>query len=401
MEQTGGEWALYIEMKGKTMKRLHVFLLVISLLITGCSFDVQVMDATPTAPALESRVEVPIFDPLSVTSTPDVGPLPPLFSRVYFSTDPTQSSGISSFPTGTKQIFAVWDYQNMQDGMVVSREWYLDGKLWLTREENWDFAKYGSSGTMRDISIYDFNVGLPSGVYQLKLSINGMPQPIGVTPTGQGQNWQNFDIKSVTNATQELASPDWQWSVYIYDNQRIVLRDVSGTPKDVFTGKEINYLNWFNDSKHFIFVDRDYSGQQPGSPIGIRDDLYIFDMASGQVTLLYKNDHEFKGYGGPMPSPSGQYIAGLEGSGFGDACFVDSSMVFFQLNADLKSVTVLKQEQFSGIPSATDSTVYPVQEGSWQSDTQYLVTLKGTCGIDQSLMGEYLFDVPSVSTTRK
>jgi len=381
------------------MKRLIISLLMVFILIglTGCSFNVQVMDATPTAPALEPIVEASTVEPLPTVPTPDVGPLPPLFIGVYFTIDPTQSSGISSFPAGTKQIFAVWDYKNMRDGMVVTRQWYLDGKMWLQREENWDFAKYGSSGTIRDISIYDFDIGLPSGVYQLELLIDGTPQPIGVVVGGQNHNWINFEIKSVSNATQDSSSPDSKWSVSIYDTQQVVLRDVNGATKDVFTGKEINYLTWFNDSKHFIFTDRDYSGQEPGSPIGVRDDLYIYDVSSGQVTLLYKSDRKFQGFAGPMPSPDGKYIAGLEGSSFGDACFIDSRMIFFQLNSDLKSVTVLKQEQFSGIPSAVDSTVYPTQEGLWQNDTQYLVTLKGTCGVDQSLMGEYIFDMPTIS----
>ena len=383
------------------MKKLIVLLLMLAMLLVGCSFDVQVIEPTPTIPVLESTTGIAILDPVEFTPPPVVNTPLPKFSGVYFSTDPTQSSGVSFFPARTKQIFAVWDYQNMHEGLVVTRQWYLDGKMWLQREENWDFAKYGSSGTIRDVSIYDFDIGLPSGVYQLELLINGTPQPIGVTSTGQSRNWLNFTIRSEANAIQESASPDSQWTITVNDQQRIVLRDGRGTSKDVFTGKEINYLNWFNDSKHFIFADRDYSGQVPGSPIGVRDNLYIYDVSSGQVTLLYKSDRNFQGFAGPMPSPNGKYIAGLEGSGFGDACFIDSQMIFLQLNSDLKSVTVLKQEKFAGIPSAVDSTVYPEQEGSWQSDTQYLVTLKGTCGIDQSLMGEYIFDTSTISATRK
>jgi len=385
------------------MKKVIVFLLMIFMLIglAGCSFDVQVMDITPTAPVIESDTETPIPDPVSTIPISEVAVQSPQFSGVYFSTDPTQSSGVSSFPAGIKQIFAVWNYQNMREGMVVTRQWYLDGKMWLQREEKWDFAKYGSSGTIRDISIDDFDIGLPSGVYQLELLINGVPQPIGVSSTGQGQNWVTFEIKFVSDATQESASPDSKWSVYIYDTQRIVLRDADGATKDVFTGKDINYLTWFNDSKYFIFVNRDYSGQQPGVPIGARDDLYIYNLHSGQVTLLYRSDRTFQGFAGPIPSPNGKYIAGLEGSGFGDACFIDSQVIFLQLDPDLKSVAVLKQKQFSGIPSAVDSTVYPMQNGSWQSDTQYLVTLKGTCGVDQSLLGEYIFDIPTISASRK
>jgi hypothetical protein len=289
----------------------------------------------------------------------------------------------------------------MRAGMVVKREWYLDGQLWLTREEAWDFAKYGAAGTIRDISIYDFNTGLPSGVYQLRLFVDNLPQPISITANGQGQDWVNFEIQPLDGMFTAASSPDNLWGAYIYSQKRVVLRDINGTPKDVFSGREIPYLAWFADSKHFLFVDRDSSGQQPGSPLGVRDDLYIADVPTGQATLLYKGDSPFQGFDGPLPSFDGKYIAGLLGTGFGDACFVDSRLIFFEIASDFKSAKVIEQKSFTGIPSAADSVVYPAQEGGWRAGNQYAVTLKGTCAIDQSLMGVYVFDVPNLKATRE
>ena len=61
-------------------------------------------------------------------------------------TESTTSQNGRIFPAGTKQVYAVWNYMNMRAGMTVKREWYLNGQLWLTREEEWDFAKYGEHG---------------------------------------------------------------------------------------------------------------------------------------------------------------------------------------------------------------------------------------------------------------
>ena len=387
------------------MKKLFLVLSIIVLLGSGCSFDAHILTPLPveaTAPPLTPTAffsSIPDSTPtgLPVGFTPDS--TASLFYAARAVIDPNDTTTRSAFPVGTRRIYVVWNYQNMREGMTVKRKWYLDGKPWLQREESWNFAKYGASGTMRDVSIYDENVGLPSGVYQLQVYIEGIQQPIGVDTMFGPENWLNFEVQSVDEAISAASSPDNLWSTYIYGKKRIVLHDTTGTPKDIFTGREINYLTWFADGKHFLFVDRDYSGQQAGSPLGVRDELYIVDVATGQVTLLYKADSRFQGYGGPQPSLDGKYISGLLGSGFGDACFMDSSLIFFEVAGDFESVKAIEQKNFSGVPSKADSVVYPAQEGAWRAGNQYAVTLIGTCGIDPSLMGAYVFDVPNRKAT--
>ena len=186
------------------------------------------------------------------------------FYDANFSSNLLDANGSYTFPSGTKQVFAIWFYQNMRDGMVMRREWYLDGNLWLEREEPWDFAKHGANGIMRDVSIYDFDTGLSSGVYQLRMFVDGSLQPIGYLFNGHRQTWANFEIQPVVALTSASSSPDNLWTVSVYGIKRIVLLDNNGTPTEIFTGREINYLTWFGDSKHFLFVDRDCSGQQSG-----------------------------------------------------------------------------------------------------------------------------------------
>jgi hypothetical protein len=67
---------------------------------------------------------------------------------------------------------------------------------------------------------------------------------------------------------------------------------------------------------------------------------------------------------------------------------------------DYKSVKVINQEQFLGVPRGADKVVYPVAVGSWESNTQYRVALNGTCDTDPSLMGLYLFDIPSLKANQ-
>ncbi len=395
------------------MKKIYILFTLIAFTVSACTFNVEVLTPAPSVPtdvlATQTVASPPLTsasataESLSVTPAQDQTALPgqpaPSFFNARFASDPNNEFRQSSFPVRAPQIFGIWDYENMRAGLLVRREWYLDGKLWLAREEPWDFTKYGVNGMIRDISIYDFDTGLDSGVYQLRLYIDNIQQPIGSTATSPIQTWANFEIRSGESA-QGSASPNFQWTSTILGEKRIVIRDTNGTPTELYTGREIAYLVWLPDSRHLLFVDRDRSQQQTGTSIGIRDDLWIAEIVSGETHLLYRNNAVFQGRGGLIVSSDGRYIAGIEGSGFGDACVVDSRLIFFELSSDFQNVRSIKQEQFSGIPVAPDGIVYPVEEGTWQSGTQYLVTLNGTCGIDQNLLGPYLFDVSNLSAVK-
>jgi hypothetical protein len=97
--------------------------------------------------------------------------------------------------------------------------------------------------------------------------------------------------------------------------------------------------------------------------------------------------------GGLVISPDGRYVVSTEGSGDGDACFVNLQLVFFEMGGNFQSATVIRQEQFEGIPNVPDNTVYPDNAGTWQSSSQFAVPLKVTCVTDDSLAGLYLFDL--------
>lgn len=386
------------------MKKITASLLIFVFLISGCSFNVQVVTPVPASvdSASETQaVEIPISTTPIVMVTPDTGFTPttsdPIFFGGYTALDQAATLGQSSFPAGTKQVFAIMIYQNMRADLTIKREWYLDGKIWLTREEPWDFSKYGASGIMQDVSIYDTEVGLDSGAYQLRVYINNVQQPIGNDMATL--NYLNFVIQPYESYTG-VVSPDFQWTAEIYGGKRIVIRDVNGSPKDLYAGREIPYLTWFANSRELLFVDRDRSGQQPGTSIGVRDNLWIANIQTGDSHLLYESYTAFSGHNGLMLSTYEKYIVSLEGSGYADACMVDSRLIFFELANDRRSVTVIKQEQFTGIPASSDGSVYPMETGAWEADNLFHVTLDGTCGIDRAQLGQYVFNISARTATK-
>jgi hypothetical protein len=386
------------------MKKITAFLLIVVFLISGCSFNVEVVTPVPAPVDSGSEtqaVEIPISTAPTVIVTPDIGFTPttsdPIFFGAYTALDQAATPGQSSFPAGTKQVFAIMIYQNMRAGLTIKREWYLDGNIWLTREEPWDFSKYGASGTMQDVSIYDTEVGLDSGAYQLRVYINNVQQPIGNDTATL--NYLNFVIQPYESYTG-IVSPDLQWTAEIYGGRRIVIRDVHGTPKDLYTGREIPYLTWFANSRELLFVDRDRSQQQSDTSIGVRDNLWIANIQTGDSHLLYEGYTAFSSHNGLMLSTYEKYIVSLEGSGYADACMVDSRLIFFELANDRQSVTVIKQEQFTGLPASSDGTVYPMDDGAWEADNLFHVTLDGTCAVDRASLGQYMFNISARTTTK-
>ena len=388
------------------MKRLFIFLSVIVFLISGCSFDVHMVTPAPveTTPLPVTPIVFPSAAPVSISTdlpvpgyTPDPGVS--LFYGAHAVLDPTDPPGRSAFPVGTNRIYVVWNYQNMRQGLMVKREWYLDGKLWLMREEPWDFGKYGASGAMQDVSIFDLNVGLPTGVYQLQMYIDGLQQPIGADTMYGPELWLNFEVLPDGSVT-EAASPDFKWNAVVLDGNRLIVRDTKGTPAEFFTGLEIPNFVWFPDSKHLLFVNRDRSSQSSGTNRGIRDQLWIADIARREIILLYESD-TMLGLTGFSISPYGNFVATSEGSGDGDACFVSLKMKFFELASDFQSIRVIDQGKFAGIPSIPDRSFYPDDAGTWQNNSEYLSPMEITCVVDESLAGNYVFDVANLKAVKK
>jgi hypothetical protein len=381
------------------MKKTSALLIILApFLVSACTFNVEVL--TPDVVATESLTPTNTVMttltssatvPAPATATPTQVLTTPHFSNARFTVDASKNIFQTNFPARTRQIYAVWDYQNMREGLIVRRDWYFNDVLWITREEPWDLSKYGANGTISDISVYELEVGLESGNYRLELYIDLQPQPIG-----EGI-WPQFTI-STSEETTRVTSPNGQWVADVEDPRKLLLRDTGKNVRELFSGSEIANLTWLPGSQYLLFVNRDRSNQQAQTNFGIQDDLWIVEITSGATNLLYQNTGFFGKF---VVSPEGHYVASITGTGFGDACFVSSQLIFFELASDFRSAKNIKQEQFRGIPEAPDSVVYPVEAGTWQNETKYLVALTGTCNIATDQMGPYLFDLPKLRALKK
>jgi hypothetical protein len=98
----------------------------------------------------------------------------PSFSNLRFSDSPT---GVAQafFPSGTKRVYALWDYANVPVGAQMRRVWWRDGVVFVDRTVPWDFNTYGTAGTVRDVFIFDDISGLSDGSYIVEVSIVGQP----------------------------------------------------------------------------------------------------------------------------------------------------------------------------------------------------------------------------------
>lgn len=391
------------------MKKIIAFLMLTASLISGCSFNIQVFTPPPpvtatNTPTATQQIASPVATISATAEPPPVGFTPttsdPIFYAAYAASDSRSAVGQTAFPAGTKQVFTIWTYQNMHAGVNIKREWYRNGKPWLLREEPWDFEKYGEAGVIRDISIYEDEFSLPPGVYQLRIYIDNVIQPIGSLVKDSPETWLNFEILP-TESVIEAASPDSQWRAVILGGHLLILRDVNGTPTELFDATEIPYVAWFPDSQHILFVDRDRSAQLDATGRGIRDDLWIVEILGNETRLVYESDTELGIGSGFVISPYSPYIASTEGTGSGDACFVDTRLIFFEIAPDYRSVKAFKQEQFAGLPALPDSSVYPTEVGQWENENQYVVPLSVTCTLNKGLPGSYVFNMIQLTAVKK
>lgn len=107
-----------------------------------------------------------------------IGPGPvnePSLSNIRFA---TSADGVAAqnFPAGTREVYLLFDYSNIPPNTQLRRTWYLNNEVYLDRIENWDIGQYGSNGTARHVSLFDYANGLPDGVYQVDISVIGYPE---------------------------------------------------------------------------------------------------------------------------------------------------------------------------------------------------------------------------------
>ena len=107
------------------------------------------------------------------------------FSNLRFSTS-GNGPDMTSFPAGTEDIYAIWDYEGMSATDRVERVWYHNEAIEIERAESWDILKYGFTGTVRDVYHYNYEgSGVYPGTWRVEIYLNGELQLDGTFTVGQ------------------------------------------------------------------------------------------------------------------------------------------------------------------------------------------------------------------------
>jgi hypothetical protein len=130
--------------------------------------------ATPI-PASPLAIQATATRPLTVLAAPTPLLTPDSrdgFCCLRFAPGPFAQTS-ESFPAGTEIVYAIWDYAGLLPEDRIRRIWIRDNLIWITREEQWNWDNYGAQGTVRDLSIFDYEgSGLQPAEYRLQLYLN-------------------------------------------------------------------------------------------------------------------------------------------------------------------------------------------------------------------------------------
>lgn len=382
------------------MLKKILFLILIAAVTLSCSTLNIAIDQTATPRPTTAR-------PVSATLTPDSAPTateqpttdpnPPTFTNPKFYWYPIKHGGCGPtyrviFPARVRRVHAMWDYANMRSGLTIHREWYQDGKLWSQLDEPWDFAKYGTNGTVDDTFIYDFDAGLAPGNYELRVFINHQPQ------FGQESDKHNFTVDK--NWSLEIASPNGLLTAIIAEPDKLKLREANNTVWELIKTHEIEDLAWLPDSKHIVYADTEWPQRENCDNHNIQHTLWMVDAATSQQFQIGSSAENLHS---PLVSPDGKYIAAISGTGFGDACGIDLKLAWVEFDSSFQQIHSFHLQDFAGIPVvANNPMIFPASHGVWKDATHFEIGLDWiVCGETiHNPRGIYSFDLESKQATR-
>jgi Tol biopolymer transport system component len=321
-------------------------------------WNLQTVDLPPGSTPLGWQGIIRDFSVANQQSA-DAGPF--LGPEIYFTTDPEKADSQSVFPYGTPEIFAIWSYHNMREGLTVRGEWYLDGGVLMAEEELLDITRYGIEGFIMNFSIYDFERGLEPGRYQLRLYIDGREQALG-----QGEDFLSavFDITAPIDIPPQV-SPDLSRTAIVEPPGILIIQDVASQDRmALLTVAEISSLAWYPDGKFILFSVRDCTGQQSGyEPFGFIDQLWVVNLESGNSYPFQDQFGQATGFNLHDPSISidGLYLAAIEGTGWVDACQVARKLWIKEIGVSgdrLYEVYSYYQLDFAVTPTSENGEMY-------------------------------------------
>jgi len=186
----------------------------------------------------------------------------------------------------------------------------------------------------------------------------------------------------------------------------LIIQDVQTQEESTLLSvEEISSLAWYPDGKRILFSVRDRSGKQAMSdPSGFVDQLWVINL---EMDEPYPFQDQFgqvtgKGLHHPYISPDGLYVAAIEGSGWGDACYVASKLWVKEVefvNNRLHEVFSYYQLDFAVDPAPEDGEMYVKRIIGWDSPTLLKVDLRWTC-TTEDLGGIYVLDMSTLTAVK-
>ncbi len=189
------------------------------------------------------------------------------------------------FPTGTPLVAVRWNYANIPIGAMMVREWYFNGVLFKTIHEPWS-TNWGSSGRLTHISLYDYERGLDSGDYQLRIYLRDNPAVqaetvfrIGTSISGQAY-FSNLTFSAVATGPETLLFPLGTSEVFA----RWDYRDVPANATVV--------RRWYRNGVLWLTREEPWRYGREGWLTSIS----IYDFVNGLLPGGYYVEFELKGY---------------------------------------------------------------------------------------------------------
>ncbi|MBE2223801.1 MAG: protein kinase [Anaerolineae bacterium] len=128
---------------------------------TNFTLDITIKTPTPT----------PIPTPTPTPIPPDSGLSPRMWNaRFCMSTCLNDgSNAVYSLPANSTQVFVKWEYENVPVGAAYTRSWRSNGDLWVVYDCAWNGPVSGTD----EIRLWDREVGLRAGEWEMTVTVNG------------------------------------------------------------------------------------------------------------------------------------------------------------------------------------------------------------------------------------